>query len=100
MKKSCRQVAPVRTVQLLIGTALVLLLAACPSSPSASGVKPVSRFAFVIAGGAIETYSMYADDLTQGPGWRPVGQVGDLRPLRYLVPAVPPKRLLPIPAAG
>ncbi len=100
MQKSRREMVPVRIVHLLLGVALVVLLAACPSSPTPAAVKPLSRFAFVIAGAAIETYLVHTDELAQGPGWRPVGQVGDLRPLRYIVPSVQPKRLVPIPAIG
>jgi 6-phosphogluconolactonase (cycloisomerase 2 family) len=83
----------------LATVAALLSLTGCESTPVTPPPKTVPRFAFAISGSAIVTYSVNGAQLPHGSTWRPSGERGDLRPLRYLNLKKPAHRLLTEPNA-
>ncbi len=57
------------------------------------------RFLLALSGEAIATYAVNVTELPHGPTWRPSGDKGDLRPVRYTVPKKGAREILPDPGS-
>jgi 6-phosphogluconolactonase (cycloisomerase 2 family) len=92
-------IMPARWVPAL-AAAVVLLLAGCRAGPAQQPPpENTPRLLFALSGEAIVTYAVNVTELPHGPTWRPSGDKGDLRPIRYTVPKEGAREILPDPGS-